>query len=94
MFKNIKNTMMAPITHGITPPLAGLKAIAFKEAVQRVNTIQVRCVIFAKILKKAARLIATSALIEDDNGDIMMLNLYNYVCPKKILLMHFLLEPI
>jgi tetratricopeptide (TPR) repeat protein len=79
----IKNTLAAPITHGVAPALEGLKEISLQHAIKYVNSIQTGCVLFVKTWKEAHRLVATPLCVEDSNGDAIMLNLYNYVRPEE-----------
>jgi tetratricopeptide (TPR) repeat protein len=79
----LAQTLAAPITHGIAPPLDGLKEISLRHAIKYVNSIQTGCVLFVKTWKEAYRLVATALCVEDDNGDAIMLNLYNYVRPEE-----------
>jgi tetratricopeptide (TPR) repeat protein len=84
-----KHTMMAPITHGIAPPLDNhLRLTSLRNGVKRMNTIQQGEVLFVRTLISPTRKVATSVLVEDCSGDVIMLNLYNFVQededPRKI----------
>eukprot|EP00798_Chlamydomonas_sp_ICE-L_P016013 gene16013-22150_t len=78
-------SMLAPITHGVAPQaLPGLKPIVLSEAVQKVNMIHAGRVMFLTIVEEAYRTVGTSVIVRDIEGNIMTLNLYNYV-PAEVL---------
>ena len=75
----MRNTMLAPITHGIAPPIEALSPILLAEAITAVNKIHTGRVMYLKSVGTAFRLVAVSVLAEDASGDRMVLQLYNYV---------------
>jgi hypothetical protein len=84
-----RHTMIAPITHGIAPELDDLlRPTSLRNGVKRMNTIQKGEVLFLRTVIPPYRQVATSLLVEDQLGDVIMLNLYNFVQededPRKI----------
>lgn len=81
---NIKNTLAAPITHGIVNEnLTDLSPITLRQAVMKVNMIQTGKVIYVETKMDCYMVVATALYVEDRNGDAMQLNIYNYVRPEE-----------
>lgn len=75
--------MVAPIIHGIAPPLPSLQQIHLVEAVKKVNMIHTGKVLFVKTIEKAFRSVGTSLLVQDCNNGVIFLNLYNFVLDEE-----------
>ena len=75
----IKNTMKPAIWNNVAPQIQNLKQTTLQEVAQKVNHIHDDKILYLKTIYDAHRVVATSMLVEDDNGDCLMLSLYNYV---------------
>eukprot|EP00798_Chlamydomonas_sp_ICE-L_P007806 gene7806-1003_t len=84
------STFAPPITHGVAPrTFAALEPIVLAEAVRQVNMIHSGRVMFLTTVEEAYRTVATSLLVKDTEGNMMVLHLYNYVpaemSPRKMI---------
>ena len=72
-------TLLAPITHGVAPPIEGLTPVLLSEAITAVNKIHTGRVLFLTSVDAPYRTVGVTLLVEDANGDRMVLQLYNFV---------------
>ncbi|XP_065673602.1 uncharacterized protein LOC136090690 [Hydra vulgaris] len=73
----------APETHGICRGYFNLNSVSLREAVKKINKIQHDCVLFLKTIHDCIRVVATETVVEDMLGDVVSLNIYNYVLPEE-----------
>jgi tetratricopeptide (TPR) repeat protein len=76
---NVTQTMRPHILHGPAPPILSLRGTTLQEVATKVNHIHDECIMFVKTIYNAHRVVGTCMLVEDDNGDCLMLSLYNFV---------------
>ena len=79
----LASTMMAPLTHGVAPPLEGLRPITLAEAATRVNSIWAGRALFVRTVRPALRLVGVSLVVEDSQGAVLTVSLYNLVAPEE-----------
>lgn len=72
-------SMVPSIEHGVAPSLEALQPISLREVAMRVNYIHHDRVLYVTVVHGPFRIIGTSLLIEDDQGDCVMGVLYNFV---------------
>ncbi|KAJ4458326.1 putative Protein unc-45 B [Paratrimastix pyriformis] len=78
----IRNTLI-PKSHGKAPPIASLRPITIRECVTRCNYIHAGRVLNATIIRPPHKVVATNTLLQDDNGDVIFLAIYNLVPPSE-----------
>ena len=71
------------MVHSLVPHLRATQPITLAEIVTRGNIIHHDRALFAKTLFTPFRINATNLLLVDQNGDPMMLSLYNFVRPQQ-----------
>ena len=78
--KRVKQTMH-PAVRNIKAPkrILSLRSTTLRKVAEKVNYIHHDKILFLRTTYDAHRLIGTNTLVEDDNGDCIMLSLYNYV---------------
>eukprot|EP00798_Chlamydomonas_sp_ICE-L_P004635 gene4635-14831_t len=64
--------------------LSGLRPIVLAEAVHQVNHVHSGRVMFLTAVEEAFRAAGTNLLVEDTEGNIMVLHLYNFVPPEVV----------
>ena len=74
-----KQTMRPHIIHGPAPPILSLKKTTLREVAKKVNYIHEDRIMFVQTIYASHRIVGTNVLIQDDNGDCLMLSLYNFV---------------
>ena len=79
----LASTMLAPLTHGVAPPLEGLRPITLAEAATRVNSIWAGRALFVRTVQPALRLVGVSLVVEDSQGAVLTVSLYNLVAPEE-----------
>lgn len=78
------------LEHGIAPPpskFLDLCHVNIRDVVRKVNHIHTGCVMLLEVIHESYRQIngmGTNLLIQDENGDCMMLSLYNYVASDEV----------
>ena len=69
-FKHTSRPSIAPEMHTLRP-------ITLKDVAKKVNYIHTDRVLFVTTIYQPYKVVGTSVLVEDSNGDCMMLSLYN-----------------
>jgi SET domain len=76
---NMKQTMRPHVQHGPPRPIGSLRHITLREVARKVNYIHEDSILFVKTIHDPHRIVGTSLLVEDTNGDCLIFGLYNYV---------------
>jgi tetratricopeptide (TPR) repeat protein len=72
------------IEHGVVPScFQDLRHVTIQDVVKKVNHIHTDCVMLLESIHEPYRQVGTNLLVEDLEGDCILLSLYNYVGPEE-----------
>ncbi|KAL7556218.1 hypothetical protein ACA910_017375 [Epithemia clementina (nom. ined.)] len=74
-----RESIRPAIEHGPAPDLENVSPVSLRQVAENVNHIHNDRVVYLKTTYEAHTVVGVSVLVEDDNGDNIMLSLYNFV---------------